>query len=163
MELLILIPVVWFVYRIVHTAIENDRIQKVARIEADLKLKLVEKLKDPELVLKVIESRLDSTASPQERVERKRPGRVEARAQVQLASSRPGRAPRMVLGGMIVFLTGIAFIICSQVEHREFDELLLPGLLSCAVGLSLLTFATSQKEIRRMVEDGGNEKVETGA
>ena len=54
----VLIPVAYFAYRYFADQEENERIKEVARIEAELKVKLVTELRDPKLVRQVIEAKL---------------------------------------------------------------------------------------------------------
>ena len=140
--------IVGAISKVITTAIEHDRETRLAKVESDLKLKLVEKLGDPELVRQVVEARLkvgDDEDSDDIGLE------VVASAlekkEEDLASGRNG----MVLGGLICTLIGGAFGIYTAVEGMD---MLLPALLCGAVGLGLLTFATSQKQIQRAIGEG---------
>ena len=135
------------VAKLLASAIDGQRDTRIAKVEADLKLKLIERLHDPELVRRVVEARLPldksleaGAAVPEE------PGRAGSQA------NRPatGSGGIFVLLGLTSFLVGIAFVIASLAVNNR--ELILPGAICTAVGLALLTFATSQKQIRKHLD-----------
>jgi len=150
-------------YKVVKAALENDRITKVAKIEAELKLELAKRWKDPELVRRVVESRLP--LYPEKNRKSEALPAAEEAARQALHAQRQARAvaeagltPQMhryVLGGLVCFLVGAAMIAGSYIQKETMGVLVLPGLITSAVGFALLSFATSQKHLRKTlgVED----------
>ena len=121
--------IVGAVSKIITSAIEHDRETRLAKVESDLKLKLVDKLGDPALVRQVVEAKLkvgdddDPDAAMQV---------VSAIAEASNKEADPtsGRSG-MVLGGLVCTMIGGAFGVYTAVEGTE---TLLPALLCGAVG-----------------------------
>ncbi len=131
------------------SAIENDRVTRLAKVEADLKLKLVAKIGDPELVRRIVEARsphvwdestVDATGAAPSAMPPAAPPEPAVGAEARAKTGGPS-----VLVGLVAFLIGAAFLVCTFFQGQE--ELMLPGLLCAAVGLAFLTYATSQQQI----------------
>jgi hypothetical protein len=152
----------YWLYRIIVTAIENERITKVAKIEARLKQELSQRYADPMAVERIMGARLHDPSQLRHRAEHEHGGAgfaehrtaqmqqageyFEARNEAERAKSRDGH----MLGGLITFLLGGAFCLSAYIVH--IDPLYIPGLLLAAIGLALLTFATSQQEIAKAAQ-----------
>ena len=147
----------YFMYRIIVTAIENERITKVAKIEAKLKQELMQRYSDPGAVERILSSKLHDPHSMRHRVEHEDGAEQERLASMEGAASththeeqeRKARDGHL-LGGLISFLLGLAF--CASAWLVNIEPLYIPGLLLGAIGLALLTFATSQQEIAKVTQ-----------
>ncbi|PIE23927.1 MAG: hypothetical protein CSA62_05920 [Planctomycetota bacterium] len=145
----------YFAYRIIVTAIENERITKVAKIEAKLKHELVQRYQDPAAVERILSGKLHDPHAMRYRVENEdaaEPQRfvsMEGAAQELEGGSRKGKSgDGYLLSGLIIFLLGGAF--CASAWIVAEDVLFIPGSFLLAIGLGLLTYATSRTEIERV-------------
>lgn len=142
----------WVLYRIVVSAIENDRIAKVARIEAELKLKLSERYQDPAVVQRILEARPAPGAGEDDPkgAQAARDARAAAEIRVQTKHSGHGFASvpeeyrKHYVFGLIAFFSGAALIAASYMEPG-FQDVRFPALFACALGLGFLTYATAHR------------------
>lgn len=137
--------------------IENDRETRIAKIEADLKRDLVDRLGDPKLVAQVLEAKLSGGATPGEESSK---GRSDSsRSDVHAANSHVAAhsgggdsgellskkdSQGLLLGGLITTLVGVAFCVLCGLEG---DDYAVPAVLCTAVGLALLAFPAMKEEL----------------
>ena len=143
----------YFVYQIIVKGIESDRAQRIAKTEAKLKIELVERLRDPDIVQQVLETRMSGAdASPDDgqalQVQLELGKQALAREKVKEHATRSsGSGGWLILPGLVCFLTGAAFITAHLLGgSRVSSGLLLPGLVCVAVGWALLAFVVYQKD-----------------
>ena len=115
------------VYKIIKMIIEADRDAKLARVKADLKVRLLEKVQDPELLRDILDKDLD--LSPEglqlhKEAWDKNKERVHSRA----AARRCDGGWRFV-SGMLSFFLGVGLLVGSIFEQGSDQE----GLIGSGV------------------------------
>ena len=157
----------WFAYDLINKKIQATRSERIAQVEADLKLKLAQRLQDPELVERVLATKIQIGDDSQD--ENENIAEAARRAAVEIHTTTSGqpvgsatRAHQTVGWGLTLFLMGGAFILAALPFAAGIAELWIPGLILAAIGLSLITFATMQKDIRKHVGLEEEGRTETG-
>ncbi|HMQ23785.1 MAG TPA: hypothetical protein PKE00_14930, partial [Planctomycetota bacterium] len=123
---------------------------RIARIEADLKRDLVDRLGDPALVARVVEAKFSGT------LQNGKGSKVTdaAGAQVVFASAgaptvqADGKAAGsgLLFVGLIATFIGSAFLVLAGTVD---DDFVIPGVLLLAGGLAFLVYPTARDEIAR--------------
>jgi len=153
------VAIAWFVSDLIQKGIKSRRDERIAQVEAEMKLKLAREITNPELVERLLKSRIrvgpdgswESDDDEAMEAAMDPGGRVRISAEIGATSqgSAEERVGHFVLGGLVAFLMGGAFILAAQPFCADIQALWIPGLILGAVGLALLTYATMQKDIRR--------------
>ncbi len=153
------IVVAYFVYKIITTAIESEKVTKVAKVDADLKRDLAKRIQDPEMIERIMGARVDENGNllnPEEMASLREAGvqvHWDSESQREDPSSTEaalGGGGGLVLAGLICFFVGLAFCGVTYFELGP-KGLWIPGFICGAVGLALLTFATSQPQIKKQM------------
>ncbi|MFQ5503942.1 MAG: hypothetical protein ACE5F1_03990 [Planctomycetota bacterium] len=156
----------YFVYDLIQRKIKADRDEKIAQVEADMRLKLVKELKDPALVEKVLQTKLDAGEDGVELAD-KEIDKLHAMAKLDEPDPRSksaklrATATSQVRWGLVLFLTGAALIFAALPFTAHVRPLWIPGLILAAIGLAIITFATMQRDIHKQIgiEGVGEEEV----
>ncbi|GEM_PF-3536459 len=160
MSTIVTLSLIFVSYKIIKLALKNEGAAKVAKIEARLKLDLAERIEDPELIRKIVEARLPLEDHEDLEESRRGNGRFEAEVSLETGAKAREPGPRTglpsdmhgyVLWGLILFLVGTVVVVASYADAAGFGDLAFPGLITGAVGIALLSFATSQKHLRKQL------------
>lgn len=128
------------IFKLVKCGLDGDRDARLAKIDAKLKVDLVDRLGDPELVRRVVEARLPAGEDAEGMALESAPREPSPESKKEEDDDKV-----YVLVGLICFLIGVAFIVSRFATN--IDALVIPGAVCGAVGLAFLMFASSHKEI----------------
>lgn len=139
-----ILVIAWLVYLVVTKAIEADRDAKLARVKADLKLRLLERIQDPAEVQRLLDR--DFELSEEGMALQQDALRARARTEKE---SRKQRDSGWRFGlGMMAFILG-AVLIALSFGVRGGEEMMVTGGVFFGCGWALLAWYVFDRDQRR--------------
>ncbi|MCB9880360.1 MAG: hypothetical protein H6834_01110 [Planctomycetes bacterium] len=134
---------IFAIVEIINKVSQASQAVRIARIEADLKRDLVDRLGDPNLVARVVEAKF----SGQDALV---PGDGKSlQAKVVMQGVEPSPAPQgsgILFSGLVLSCVGGAFLVLAGMQDNDFA---IPGVLCLACGLAFLVYPTARDELAR--------------
>ncbi|MCA8970614.1 MAG: hypothetical protein KDC95_12550 [Planctomycetes bacterium] len=129
---------------IINKVSQANQAVRIARIEADLKRDLVDRLGDPNLVARVVEAKFSGSEDafvPG--------GGTSLQAKVVMQGDEAQPAPQgsgILFSGLVLSCVGGAFLVLAGMQDNDFA---IPGVLCLACGLAFLVYPTARDELAR--------------
>lgn len=144
------------VYKIIKMIVEADRDAKLARVKADLKVKLLEKVQDPELLRDILEKDLD--LSPEGlQLHKEAWDKNKELVQTRAEARRRDGGWRFV-SGMLAFFLGVGLLIGSIFEHSSDQaDLIVGGVIFVFLGWVILGWHVYTQERKKEALDSTHE------
>ena len=145
------------IYKIIKMIIEADRDAKIARVKADLKVRLLEKVQDPELLRDILEKDLD--LSPEGlQLHKEAWDKNKELVQTRALARRSDGGWRFGIG-MLSFFLGVASLIGSIFERgSDQEDLIVGGVILVFVGWVLLGWHVFLQERKNESSDHPREE-----
>jgi len=135
----------YLVYTLVVKAIEADRDAKMARVKADLKMRLLDRIQDPGEVQRLLER--DFELSEEGLALQQEALRVRSQLEKKARKERDS-GWRFGLG-MMAFIIGVILFLLSFAAGRESEEFQVAGGLLFGCGWALLAWYVFDRDQRR--------------